>query len=356
MREKPLPSKVVGLNLQPTMIFKKSFLLAALLTCPIIISGSDPHPEPKIARAEESHLLAKFGPAPKLPDRYFAVPAKKLFGKAKTPAALPPQAIGFYSRGCLAGALKIPANGPAWQAMRLSRNRHWGHPRLIAFLKRFALEVRAYDGWPGLLIGDISQPRGGPMLTGHHSHQLGLDVDIWLMPMPKRRLSWRERETMSAVSVLAKDRISINPKVWSEAHFRVLRRAASYPEVERIFVHPAIKKALCETEKGDRSWLSKVRPWWGHHYHFHVRLKCPEDSPYCQPQKPPPKEDGCGEELAFWLKLVDPRRPKKPPKKPPKPRPPIFLDDLPEECQIVLAAPAPQQATAKATELQTGDR
>jgi hypothetical protein len=38
-------------------------------------------------------------------------------------------------------------------------------------------------GWgKGLYIGDISQPRGGPMTSGHASHQIGLDADIWMLP------------------------------------------------------------------------------------------------------------------------------------------------------------------------------
>ena len=100
------------------------------------------------------------------------------------PAPLAARTIGFYSRGCLAGGRPLPVNGPAWQVMRLSRNRNWGHPALIAFLERF--RAQGADGQPlaGILVGDMSQPRGGPMLTGHASHQIGLDVDVWLTPMP----------------------------------------------------------------------------------------------------------------------------------------------------------------------------
>ena len=90
------------------------------------------------------------------------------------------------------------------------------------------------------------------MLTGHASHQIGLDADIWLTPMPDRTLSATERENMSAVSMIKKKGLTVNEKVWTPAHARLLRRAASYPEVERILVHPGIKKKLCDTVTGDR--------------------------------------------------------------------------------------------------------
>ncbi len=107
------------------------------------------------------------------------------------------RAIGFYAKGCIAGAKALPINGETWQVMRLSRNRNWGHPQLIALLERLSKKSTKVAGWNGLLVGDISQPRGGPMLTGHASHQVGLDADIWLTPMPKRELSRLEREEMS---------------------------------------------------------------------------------------------------------------------------------------------------------------
>ncbi len=222
------------------------------------------------------------------------VPAKKLFGAVKAPASLKARAIGAYSKGCLAGGTSLAIDGPGWQAMRLSRNRNWGHPKLIALLERFAGDVKSKDDWPGLLIGDISQPRGGPMLTGHASHQLGLDADIWFTPMPSRRLSKTERENLAATSMLASDNLSVNPKVWGDGQVKIVRRVASYPEVERVLVHPAIKKALCEAPGTERGWLAKVRPFWGHFYHFHVRIGCPADSAGCSPQSPIPGDDVCG--------------------------------------------------------------
>ncbi|WP_246206561.1 penicillin-insensitive murein endopeptidase, partial [Propylenella binzhouense] len=270
--------------------------------------------------------------------------AKVLFGAKPAPADLASRAIGFYSRGCLAGAVAMPVVGPHWQAMRLSRNRNWGHPALIAFLRDLATQAAARDGWPGLLIGDMSQPRGGPMLTGHASHQVGLDADIWLTPMPGRVLSARERENMAPVPLTEPGPHEVDPAVWSEAHLRLIRRAASDPRVERIFVAPGIKKKLCETATGARGWLSKVRPYWGHNYHMHVRLGCPPGAAGCRGQSAPPKGDGCGKELAWWY-TAEPYRPAKPGGK--KPRP-ITLADLPDACRAVLAAPArPGALTAR---------
>jgi penicillin-insensitive murein endopeptidase len=230
-------------------------------------------------------------------------PANELFGAAVGPAPLAARAIGSYAKGCLAGAVALPINGPDWQVMRLSRNRNWGTPQLLDFLEKFASDARALDGWPGLLVGDMSQPRGGPMITGHASHQIGLDVDIWLTPMPDRILTPEERENMTAVSML-KDPFTVDPDKWTPLHTKLIKRAASYPEVDRIFVHPAIKKVLCEQAGNDRAWLGKVRPWWNHYYHFHVRVACPPEDSDCEPQKPPSGDDGCGQELSTWYAML----------------------------------------------------
>ncbi|WP_350335278.1 penicillin-insensitive murein endopeptidase [Coralliovum pocilloporae] len=267
--------------------------------------------------------------------------AKTLFGHVNGPANLAARSIGSYARGCLAGGRALSVDGPHWQAMRLSRNRNWGHPAMIGFLEKLAGDAARLDGWPGLLVGDIAQPRGGPMLTGHRSHQLGLDADIWLRPMPAKRFSKAERETVSAISVLKKNTLKVDDRVWTEAHFRVLKRAAQGVGLARIFVHPGIKKKLCETETGSRDWLRKVRPWYGHHYHFHVRLSCPEGQAGCVNQAAPPAGDGCGAELSWWFS--DEAWAPKPSKKPKKPRGPLKLADLPPSCTAVLdAAPLGQ--------------
>jgi penicillin-insensitive murein endopeptidase len=241
----------------------------------------------------------------------------------------------------------------------LSRNRHWGHPNLIKLLEKLASDAKAHDGWSGLLVGDMSQPRGGPMLTGHASHQIGLDADIWLTPMPDHKLTPKEREDLSATSMLGADKLSVNPKVWTAAHAALIRRAASYPEVERVLVHPAIKKALCEGMAGEtgaqRAWLHKVRPYWGHYYHMHVRIGCPKGSTSCRAQAAPPTDDGCGRELDDWFRRLTrpPSPPPKPPKKPSPPPKPVTLDQLPAECRLVLSGPSPKSSAAPASPAPT---
>jgi penicillin-insensitive murein DD-endopeptidase len=263
--------------------------------------------------------------------------AKRIFGSVDGPVSLAPRAIGSYARGCLAGAKALPVNGSAWQVMRLSRNRMWGHPDLIDFLSAFAESVPKYSGWRGILVGDISQPRGGPMLTGHASHQIGLDADIWLTPMPSRKLSKNERETISAANMVNDQWLDVTGK-WTASHAKVIELAASQPQVARIFVNPAIKKALCRQATGDRAWLSKVRPMWGHNYHFHIRMACPAGLAGCKDQDAPPNGDGCGAELDRWLRMqynaiFNPK-----PKKPSKPARVWTLADLPDACGQVAVA------------------
>jgi penicillin-insensitive murein endopeptidase len=226
--------------------------------------------------------------------------------------------------------------------MRLSRNRNWGHPDMIALLKRLSVKAHKDAGWPGLLVGDIGQPRGGPALSGHASHQIGLDADIWLTPMPDHMLSREDREEMSAVMMVRDDRLDIDPKVFTPGHVLVLRDAAQEPSVQRIFVNAAIKKALCREAKGDRSWLSKIRPWWGHDYHFHIRMKCPAGNTECQGQPSQSEDEGCKPgDLAYWFKdsIIHP----KPETKPSKPRPPMTMAALPAACKAVLNAPDAKQ-------------
>ena len=285
---------------------------------------------PPAARAQDRGTLdAK--PLPPLASVGPGTPAKELFGRKPKPASLEARAIGFYSRGCLAGGQALPIDGRTWQVMRLSRNRNWGHPKLIAFLEQLSAKVPGINGWPGLLVGDIAQPRGGPMITGHASHQIGLDADIWLTPMPNRKLSRADREEMSATNLVRRDRLDIDPSAYTLAHLKLIKAVSQEPEVARIFVNPAIKKAFCRDAGHDRGWLAKVRPIWGHNYHFHIRLSCPAGE--CRDQDPVPGGDGCGAELDRWFtqEMLFPG--------PGAPPAPVLMSQLPAECRKVLVAP-----------------
>ena len=259
-----------------------------------------------------------------------AQPAKELFGPKATPADMASSPIGGYAAGCLAGAAQLPETGPSWQAMRLSRNRNWGHPDVVAFVARLGTQAQQI-GWPGIYVGDMSQPRGGPMRSGHTSHQTGLDVDTWLRRPHDLTLSRIERERIGSPSVIAADRRSVNGN-WTQAHHDLIKAAAQDPAVARIFVNPAIKRELCNSEPpGDRRWLAKVRPWFKHQSHFHVRLHCPPGATACVEQDPVPSGDGCDRSLAWWFtdEGLNP--------KPGGPGRELTMADLPPACRTVLS-------------------
>lgn len=263
--------------------------------------------------------------------------AKDVFGSFRGSSQGPPVAIGYYSKGCGQGFVQLPETGPSWQAMRLSRNRNWGHPDLVNFLIGLS-QAAQKAGWQGLYIGDLSQPRGGPMLSGHASHQMGLDADIWMLPPSSLRLSPAQRESISSVSVVNGRGTGLS-QYWSGSHMAIIRAAARDSRVERIFVDPVAKVAMCQMERGDKRWLRKVRPLNNHDYHFHVRLSCPKGS-ICQRQDPPPAGDGCAE-AAEWVKnRIDPSRVKPVPSDPDYRHPRSFrLSELPTQCRTVAAAP-----------------
>ncbi|MAM63670.1 penicillin-insensitive murein endopeptidase [Maritimibacter sp. UBA3975] len=261
-------------------------------------------------------------------------PAKQLFGHKSTASSQTPASWGFYSKGCLAGGAQLPETGPTWQAMRLSRNRNWGHPELIDYVKTLSAKAARQPGWAGLYVGDMSQPRGGPMLTGHASHQIGLDADIWMLPPSRLDLSRTERENLSSISTRRANGAYTNSN-WTPQHHQVLKAAASDPRVARIFIFPGAKVKMCNDETGDKSWLRKVRPWYGHHYHFHVRLNCPPGLSGCTNQDPPPPGDGC-EDAQQWVNNILNPPPPDPNAPAPQPRREIRLADLPQQCAAVL--------------------
>ena len=258
--------------------------------------------------------------------------AMALFAARDTPSPHPPYSIGSPSRGCLAGGVELPETGPTWQAMRLSRNHDWGNPATLGFIEDLS-RTAVKAGWKGLWVGDIAQARGGPV-KGHASHQTGLDADIWFTPPTRLDLSRAEREKVSAISVRARDQVHVNANFTPSLAY-ILEAAARDPRVERIFVTPPVKLELCaEAGRGDAGWLRKIRPWWDHVDHFHVRLNCPKGAPGCVNPAPIPPGDGCKDAVWWMTEALLPPPPNAPQ---PKPKPPLRLADLPAQCTEVLS-------------------
>ncbi|MCB8838031.1 penicillin-insensitive murein endopeptidase [Aurantimonas sp. VKM B-3413] len=281
-------------------------------------------------------------------------PAKAIFSRQHAAAALPPESVGFYSNGCLAGGAQLPADGPTWQAMRLSRDRRWGMPATVRFIEDLSREAARRGIWPGLLLGDLGQARGGPLPFGHASHQIGLDFDVWLRPMPNPRLTERQREDYPFRSVLKPGTFTVDDRIWNDHYTALIKLAAEEPQVQRIFVNPGIKKKLCDTVSGDRRWMNKVRPYYGHDEHFHVRLFCPPGSADCKEQRSTGTGDGC-DQLSWWFNVaLKPPPPPKPGAKKPTPKPPLTLSGMPRQCTYVLAAPAKAARPSGAEMIATG--
>jgi penicillin-insensitive murein endopeptidase len=219
----------------------------------------------------------------------------------RAPRKGPATAVGGYSAGCLQGAVALPPSGPGYELLHLGRHRGFGHPDLVEFIRRLAADVRKKK-LGMLLVGDMSQVRGGPTPTGHKSHQTGLDADVgyafpaWAL---RRHPTAEERESLMAPAVVDLTAGKLN-ELWGPRVARVLEVAAAHPAVDRIFVNPIIKRELCAHAPSKSGWLRKLRPWWGHHDHFHVRLRCPAGNDQCTSQDPLPPDDGCGK-LAWWF-------------------------------------------------------
>lgn len=251
------------------------------------------------------------------------------WGDFRSPTAQAPESVGGYTEGCLLGGVALPETGAGFETIRRHRHRYFGHPALARFVTDYGRTLDALGLGP-VLVGDLSQARGGPMTSGHRSHQIGLDVDLWFTRPDQRG------HDGAFASLVDERREKIDPAVFEAHHVEMLRRAALDPAVARIFVGWVIKRELCRTVKGDRGWLQKVRPWWGHTRHFHVRLRCPEGSPECRDQAEIAPGDGCGTESWFSRAEVLQRKtearmgpPKPRAKKPPKP-------PLPARCRALL--------------------
>jgi len=257
--------------------------------------------------------------------------------KVAGPAPGKPSAIGSYSAGCVTGAVSLIDDEGSFQLMRKSRGRYYAQPAMRDLVLRLAGEVERRK-WGRLLVGDLGQARGGPTTTGHASHQIGLDADFWFWldsAAVERRLTPEEEEELSAISMLNEGQTAVDTERFGEKQRELLKLAATQPGVARIFVNPVIKRALCEADP-NADWLRRVRPWWGHHYHFHVRLDCPPGQPSCESQDPPAADSGCGADLAWWFSEEAAAKAAAPDGRTPEQKLAARLTKVPRQCETLL--------------------
>lgn len=230
-----------------------------------------------------------------------ATAKRTVWSEAVAPSGGSASAIGSYTAGCVRGAKKLALSGTGYQVMRPKRKRYYGHPALLSVIQDLGATMLAAKHGP-ILVGDLGQAKGGPSPRGHASHQSGLDVDIWFWHpkvAEKRRLTRRERRRIPNHRVVDPKKLKYT-KYWSDDVPAMIFAAAADARVSRVLVNPLIKKRLCETKGIDRTLLRKIRPWYGHADHMHVRLHCPKGSKHCVPQDAVPEDDGCGD-LEWWL-------------------------------------------------------
>lgn len=250
------------------------------------------------------------------------------WSRVARPVRGPALVIGQPGAGCVQGARALPLQGPGWTLVHPRRNRHYGHPTLIAFIRKLAARLQR-KRLPPLFVGDLSQPAGGPTSTSHRSHQTGIDVDLWYAPPAE---AWTPGKSPAPPAPLVVDLPTKKMlPAWNAKVARLVRIVAADPAVDRIFVHPAVKRELCQDQARRGPWLRRVRPWWGHHDHLHARLRCPEDSPDCIARDPLPEGEGCDKGLDWWFSDDAAQTYAK--RKPPG----VGAPAMPEKCEELLA-------------------
>lgn len=263
---------------------------------------------------------------------------------APGPAPGPARIVGGPGPGCIAGAERLPESGPGFMTVRESRSAFWGHPEVIAALKLLGQRAQA-AGLPVLLMNDISGPRGGPLVGGHVSHQLGLDADVYLdvvTPRPERAAA-AARDAIDPPGLVRPDQRGVDMARWRPQHVTLLKLAATLPGVDRVLVNAAIKQQLCrEVPANDREWLRRIRPWYQHAAHMHIHFRCPAGSPECGDLPPIAPGDGCDASLQWWFDRLDQPPEKKPPSTARPARPMV-----PAACGPILTAPSTVAATSR---------
>jgi len=190
---------------------------------------------------------------------------------------LPCMSIGAASRGRLINGKHLPSN-KGW--ITRSPYRQHATPELISELKRAINVVRKrHPDSCRLVTGDISFPRGGPMLP-HRSHQAGRDIDIGMFAKNNRQMTHFEimtadnldlAKTWTLIAALLEggqiEYIMVDYSIQALLYDYVKNRLrASDSYLEPIFQYP----------KGRTERTGIIRHYGGHRNHLHVRFFCPK--------------------------------------------------------------------------------
>ena len=213
------------------------------------------------------------------------------------------ESLGFYSNGKLAQAVKFTSDEDYLLLLFPRRDRHYANQVLIKLVEESFKKYKDINpSSERLQIGEVAARFGGH-LSGHNSHQNGLDLDAIYLRSDltedevDRPYGYRE-------SFVEAGRVTENFDI--ARNWELFKIFVATGQVGRIFVDLAIKKEMCayatimgelysETET-----LRALRPWPNHDDHFHLRILCPADNTRCQAQTPPPPGPGCDD-----LEMID---------------------------------------------------
>jgi len=213
------------------------------------------------------------------------------------------QAVGSYSNGKLINANRLESDGPGFLKIFLPRDRGYGTSDWLEIMGYVTAEMaQRYPTGERLQIGDVSAQPGGP-ISGHASHQVGLDGDTSYY---NHSLREQNPQNVNGFEVNYVVNGALTADFDLERNFAIARLLAGTGRLNRIFVNAVVKKALCAYAAGlpdvadgpmasVTDTLRRLRPWNGHDDHMHVRVSCPTASPRCVPQEEPPVGNGCKE-------------------------------------------------------------
>ncbi|AHI05222.1 hypothetical protein BDW_03570 [Bdellovibrio bacteriovorus W] len=210
------------------------------------------------------------------------------------------QAVGSVNSGRLENAanlLTIEKNLtiPGFKILRPERLAHFGANELSYIIQLMGKTTERLLPEYKLSVGDLSRERGG-QLGRHKSHQNGLDVDVAFFFKNKTF------QTFFA-SAVAVNKPHADWMV--EPQWELFKEVVNTKLIDRIFIHAALKKSLCEhaiktgeLQKGKNDSLAfetlrRLIPEKDHHNHFHLRVKCSSAQVRCRQMAEPVANSGC---------------------------------------------------------------